>query len=365
MTKTATKQTKKTTTTKAENTNKTFTLSARNKKLAIAAVLLTTTVVSGFILLKQQNNVSILEETQINTPVIARTELSKKPAIEIKVFDENENYATELDKATDKPLAAETQVQKVKVVEAKTTSRDVEAVIANLTKIELTQNELKAELEKVKASANPQAIATIEEKVKKLESLNGNIGNMSKIFLAQQLVLLDNAFKVGGNQNIAIENIHNFASKVAKDEKVSAKLQNLLEITKQEAIITPHALVFYAQKLETIELANNHIEEKQVAKDASIAEKIKAFLQSFIIIRKQDEVTAEQEYWNKSIDEIEKSIIFGDFVTVTKLLEDEQLKTLGGEDFVNFTNLFNNYLKQQQALQATLGAFIEGYNYDY
>ncbi|PPR09902.1 MAG: hypothetical protein CFH44_00295 [Proteobacteria bacterium] len=362
MTKTATKQTKKTTTTKAENTNKTFTLSARNKKLAIAAILLTTTVVSGFILLKQQNNVSILEETQINTPVIARTELSKKPAIEIKVFDEKENYATELDKATDKPLAAET---KVKVVEPTTTSHDVEAVIANLTKIELAQNQLKAELEKVKASANPQAIATIEEKVKKLESLNGNIGNMSKIFLAQQLVLLDNAFKVGGNQNIAIENIHNFASKVAKDEKVSAKLQNLLEITKQEAIITPHALVFYAQKLETIELENTHIEEKQVAKDASIAEKIKAFLQSFIIIRKQDEVTAEQEYWNKSIDEIEKSIIFGDFVTVTKLLEDEQLKTLGGEDFVNFTNLFNNYLKQQQALQATLGAFIEGYNYDY
>lgn len=318
-------------------------ITKRQKRLAFAILAILIVLAIAYV----YTNKSVSSKTEINTPIISRTELNKKPSIDIKLHDENEAIPTQL------PETAPTQPQ------------TLQSVITNLTEIEVAQTELKNQIDGLQTSVDAKTIEELKAKVAKLESLNGNIGNLSKIFLAQQLVLLDNAFKVGGNQNMAIENIYNFASLVAKDEKVAAKLKELLEITNKEAIITPHALIFYAQKLRTIKLANTHVEKHTAPADASLLDKIKAFLQSFIIIRKQDEVTADQQYWSDAIDNIEKALLFGDFITVSELLKDEKLNQLGREDIKNFNKLFTSYLTQQQALQATLGAFIEGYNYDY
>ncbi|HAG53028.1 MAG TPA: hypothetical protein DCL21_04500 [Alphaproteobacteria bacterium] len=336
-------------------------LRANNKKIILTLVA-TTALVSVFVIystIKEDNT----EQTRINTPVIARTELSKKPAIEIKVFDENSQQA-EITIAEPKETEA-SATEQPETTQTTGKTAELSEVIKNLTALELEQVELKEQVNKLDAETNAEVIADLKARMTKLESLNGNIGNMSKIFLAQQLVLLDNAFKVGGNQNLAIENIHNFAKNVAKDEKVALKLQELLTLTQQQAIITPQALLFYAEKLEGVELIKLEDQKAELAKDASIVEKVKAFLKSFIIIRKQDEVTAEQQTWNNSIKALQEAIIFTDFVTVEKILADKNLQELGQNDFSNFAKLFTTYLKQQQALQATLGAFIEGYNYDY
>jgi len=336
-------------------------LRANNKKIILTLVA-TTALVSAFVLYNAKQKEVTTEQTQINTPVIARTELSKKPAIDIKVFDKNEKTAEiTISEPTDTAEVKE-NTETTPVVEKIT---EVNEVIKNLTALELSQAELKEQIAKLDSKENAEVIADLNARMAKLESLNGNVGNMSKIFLAQQLVLLDNAFKVGGNQNLAIENIHNFAKNVAKDEKVATKLQELLTLTQQQAIITPQALLFYAKKLENVELIKLEDQKAEVAKDASVVEKIKAFLKSFIIIRKQDEVTAEQKVWNNSIEALQEAIIFTDFVTVEKILTDKKLQQQGQADFANFAKLFKTYLTQQQALQATLGAFIEGYNYDY
>lgn len=352
--------------TKAKQTKKeatkSFTLQNKHKTLILLA-LATTGVVSVIGLLKLTADTEFTQ-TQIKTPVIARTELSKKPTIEIKVFD-GKNQDTVINETAVETKEVIEEDKAVTEVISTVKTDDLTAIVKNLTAVELAQAELKTEIATLKSATNAESIKVLNTKVAKLESLNGNIGNMSKIFLAQQLVLLDNAFKVGGNQNLAIENIHNFAKNVAKDEKVAAKLQDLLNLTKQQAIITPQALLFYAKKLEGLDLISLEDNKKELPADASFVEKVKNILQSFIIIRKQTEVSAEQELWLNSVESLQEAIIFTDFVTVEEILADEKLQQLGDEDFANFAKLFNTYLTQQQALQATLGAFIEGYNYDY
>lgn len=338
-----------------------FTLNKKHKSIILLA-LATTGVISLFALSNFANK-EVFTETQIKTPVIARTELSKKSTIDIKLFDEQSETQEDVQTATENEVTIKENKALEKVESLK--SNDLSTIVKNLTEIELAQIELKNKLNQLEQTTSSTKIEEINKKVLKLESLNGNIGNLSKIFLAQQLVLLDNAFKVGGNQNIAIENIYNFAKNVAKDEKVSLKLQELLTLTQQQAIITPQALLFYAQKLEGLDLVKLDDDKESLPKDASVIDKIKSLLKSFIIIRKTEEVTADKQVWLNSIDALQEAIIFTNFVNVEKILADEKMKQLGADDFENFNKLFNTYLTQQQALQAALGAFIEGYNYDY
>lgn len=197
----------------------------------------------------------------------------------------------------------------------------------------------------------------------KLEGLNDNVGRMANIFLAQQLVLLDNAFKVGGNHNTAIKYVYTFAKKAAKKEKIAARLKELLQITEKQAIITPQALIFYANKLEGIKLADLS-SQKQENVEGFFA-KIKSLLKSFISVRKNEEIAENQKFWNDNIKALQESIIFSDLITAAQILENGKMMSLGGEDFANFEKLFSSYLSQQLALQAVLGAFIEGYTYDY
>tara|TARA_Y100001960_G_C14776413_1_gene883451 strand:+ start:2087 stop:3124 length:1038 start_codon:yes stop_codon:yes gene_type:complete len=322
-----------------------------NYKIALPVTLAAVATVSVIALLSNQQTHT---ETQINTPVIARTELSKKPNIDIKLFENGEQTETKIEEPV-----------KEGEEKAEETTTAIEPVVKNLTDLEVEQTKLAEKVAELEKATSKEQIATINAKLAKLESLNGNIGNLSKIFLGQQLVLLDNAFKVGGNQNLAITNIHNFAQNVAKNEAVAKKLEELLTLTNEQAIITPAALHFYASELKTTKLITTHIQKEEVSADATTMEKVKAFLRSFILVRNKDEVTAEQELWNTQISELQKAIIFADFVKTSEILANEELVKLGGENFTNFDNLFKTYLKQQQALQAVLGAFIEGYNYDY
>lgn len=333
-----------TTTKKVEKKSK---ITLKHKVYFILVIIIIASA-AAFIMLNKQT----FSQTQINTPVIARTELSKKENIEIKLFDKN----APVEEKSEEPKKQETTTEKPNIKalvepQEKILARD----LATLTK----------QVEVLEQSTNTEEIVKINAKLTKLESLNGNVGNLSKIFLGQQLVLLDNAFKVGGNQNLAITNIYNFAKNVAKNEAVANKLQDLLNLTNQQAIITPMALNFYASELKTVELSTKHIQKQKIADNATTIEKIKAYLKSFIIIREKSKVTVEQALWNKQIAELQKAIIFTDFIKVEELLANEELAKLGGENFANFAKLFATYLTQQQALQATLGAFIEGYNYDY
>lgn len=324
-----------------------------NYKIALPISLVALGSVSAIALYQQLNYTS---STTINTPVIARTELNKKPTIDIKLFDEN--APIENTESTIKETVKKTN-------ETPATTTEVDPIVKNLTNLELKQTNLEEKFITLEKATQAAKIADINAKITKLESLNGNVGNLAKIFLSQQLVLLDNAFKVGGNQDLAISNIYNFAKNVAKDETVAEKLNNLLVLTKQQAIITPAALNFYAAELLNVKLSTAHIKKQEVKANATVVEKIKAFLKSFILVRKQDEVTAEQALWTANIKQLQEAVIFGNFIKANKLLTNEELIKLGSEDFANFSKLFNTYLKQQQALQAVLGAFIEGYNYDY
>lgn len=319
---------------------------AKNRKYILIIVLAIVLLIS---LSLYKNLVEKVNKTKINTPVISRTELNKKPSIEIKLYEEGEE--TEVKEFNKKP---ETKIDD-----------SINPIVSNLTNVELKQKQLEEKMDNVVKASNADKIAEINTKIAKIESLNGNIGNLSKIFLGQQLVLLDNAFKVGGNQNLAISNIYNFAKNVAKNNEVALKLQELLNITEQQAIITPAALNFYASELKHLKLASMHIQKQQAADDASVIDRIKAFLKSFILVKKQNEITEDQKYWNVNINKLQEAIIFGNFVEVEKILNDEKLMTLGAEDFKNFNQLFKTYLNQQQTLQAILGAFIKGYNYDY
>jgi hypothetical protein len=355
----------KKTTAKAPKTqgSKSFALTKKHKSLILFA-LATTGVVSLYALANKDSITTGITETQIKTPVIARTELSKKSQIDIKLFDENADTVEQVQPATENEvtIVEKATEEKAELVKA----NDITALVKNITEIELAQVELKNQIAELSKATNATKIEELNKKVAKLESLNGNIGNLSKIFLAQQLVLLDNAFKVGGNQNIAIENILNFAKNVAKDEKVATKLTQLLQLTQQQAIITPQALLFYAQKLENIDLVKlETTTSEQLAQQDTFIEKVKALFKSFIVVRKTDEVTAEKQLWLDAVNNLQEAIIFTDFVKVEKILSDEKIKALGDKDLENFTKLFNTYLDQQLALQATLGSFIEGYKYDY
>lgn len=356
----------KKTTDKAPKTqgSKSFKFTKKHKSIILFA-LATTGVVSLYALSNKDAITTGITETQIKTPVIARTELSKKSQIDIKLFDENADTVEQVQPATENEVTIiekATEEKKAELVKA----NDMTALVKNITEIELAQVELKNQIAELSKATNAEKIEELNKKVAKLESLNGNIGNLSKIFLAQQLVLLDNAFKVGGNQNVAIENILNFAKNVAKDEKVAAKLTELLTLTQKQAIITPQALLFYAQKLENIDLVKlETTTSEKLAQEETFIEKVKALFKSFIIVRKTDEVTAEKQLWLNAVNNLQEAIIFTDFVKVEKILSDEKIKTLGDKDLANFTQLFNTYLDQQLALQAALGSFIEGYKYDY
>ena len=356
----------KKTTDKAPKTqgSKSFTFNKKHKSFILFA-LATTGVVSLYALSNNSHITTGITETQIKTPVIARTELSKKSQIDIKLFDENADTVEQVQPATENEVTIVEKATEEKAAEL-VKANDMTALVKNITEIELAQVELKNQIAELNKATNTAKIEELDKKVAKLESLNGNIGNLSKIFLAQQLVLLDNAFKVGGNQNLAIGNILNFAQNVAKDEKVAAKLSELLKLTQQQAIITPQALLFYAQKLENIDLVKLETTTSEALnQQETFIEKVKALFKSFIVVRKTDEVTAEKQQWLDAVNNLQEAIIFTDFVKVEKILSDEQIKALGGTDLENFTKLFNTYLDQQLALQATLGSFIEGYKYDY
>lgn len=328
---------------------------SKRKKYGLILIL----IILAFLGYKSYKSINT-HKTEIHTPVISRTELNKKPTIKIEVFEDNKeqnnnNSAKETTNSTNQQVSQKKTTKELKTKEAlepnlKEISNKIETLETSVKKLEDTNKKA-------------QNFKELNSRISKLENLEGTVGKMSNIFLAQQLVLLDNAFKVGGNYNIAIQNIQKFAETKAKNEKVAKKLSELLNITQEQAIVTPQALLFYAKKLESIKL-NFPPQEKEVAKEGFF-NKIKAILKSFISIRKADEVKADQEFWNNQIITLEESIIFADFITTQKILDNKKLQTLGGEDFINFTKLFKTYLIQQQALQAVLGTFIEGYNYDY
>ncbi|MCP4355195.1 MAG: hypothetical protein GY793_06105 [Proteobacteria bacterium] len=303
-------------------------------------------------------------ETKIHTPVISRTELHKKPSIQIEIFDprdvEEQEVLVEQTEQVENTFK-ENNEQSLELIEDKKLVTTVQKVTNNKT-LEAKVTELEQTIKELQANNITAQISEIKTKLAKLESLEGNVGKTANIFLGQQLVMLDNAFKVGGNQNIAIQNIKIFAESVAKKPNVAKKLHELLNLTREQAIITPQALLFYARKLENIKLQETVIENE---KPKGFIAKIKHLLKSFVKITKKDKLTADKLYWNSSISTLQESIIFADYVTTNKILEDEILAKLGGEELTNFHKLFNTYLDQQQALQAVLGTFIEGYSYDY
>lgn len=198
------------------------------------------------------------------------------------------------------------------------------------------------------------ALDGLAQRVQALEGLQGTVGNLSQVFLGQQLVILDSAYRQGGDVVPGIEHVKNFAVTVAKNETVAKALADLQAVTSLSGPVTAAELVLTAEALYDMEplvpVAPNH---------ATWWDQIVASLKRWIKVTELDNPQDPGLTWDLAVNHMRYSVAHGDAQGALNLLG--QSPFVGVEAVNAFRDGLAQHLVQQQALQKVQQAFIESY----
>ena len=206
----------------------------------------------------------------------------------------------------------------------------------------------------VAAAAETTVLGGLSQRGQALESLQGTVGNLSQVFLGQQLVILDSAYRQGGDVVPGIEHVKNFAATVAKNETVAKALTDLQAVTSLSGPVTVAELVLTAEALYDMEPL-----VPMMPSHATWWDQIVASLKRWIKVTELDNPQDPGLAWDLAVNHMRYSIAHGEAQGALKLLNQPPL--MGVEAVNAFRDGLAQHLVQQQALQKVQQAFIESY----
>lgn len=191
-------------------------------------------------------------------------------------------------------------------------------------------------------------------RVQALEDLQGTVGNLSQVFLGQQLVILDNAYRQGGDVVPGIAHVKNFALSVAKNESVAAALEDLQTVTPLSGPVTATELVLTAEALYDMEPLMPVLNPQQ-----NWWGQMMASLKRWIKVTELDNPQDPGLSWDLAVNHVRYSIAHGDAQGALNILNMPPFKDVTETGY--FRDGLAQHIVQQQALQKVQQAFIESY----
>ncbi len=321
----------------------------------------------------------IVEEPQEQKSVVSRTqiELKTKPT-EIKVIAEKPAEVSSeeqtADNGAEEKETSEKQTEGSTTAQASTETAQVQTQVKELVGVMAASLEEGSQQIRVLSDAMHSLNKRVLAHKQQIESLKaeakpdfGKIKDLTKVFLSQQLVVLDNRFQIGAVSAEEIAFIENFARTTAQMPEVADKLKMLKELLPKEGSVT-----FAEVQLIAGEAARLHPPRKQVADTApnyaeyvTFTDKAKAFfvhikqnIKGLVSVRKSvGEETAHP--WLKAIYEARYAIARGKTQEALHIL---QAAPLGADTRLNdLRALITLYSQQTKALADVQQSFILGY----
>jgi hypothetical protein len=201
---------------------------------------------------------------------------------------------------------------------------------------------------------NDPQVSDLALRVQALEDLQGTVGNLSQVFLGQQLVILDNAYRQGGDVVPGVAHVKNFALSVAKNEGVAAALEDLQSVTPLGGPVTAAELVLTAEALYDMEPA---VPARDPQKNWW--QQVLASLKRWIKVTELDNPQDPGLSWDLAVNQVRYSIAHGDAQGALNILN--QPPFLNVEQVKYFRDGLAQHIVQQQALHKVQEAFIESY----
>lgn len=192
----------------------------------------------------------------------------------------------------------------------------------------------------------------LSQRVQALEGLQGTVGNLSQVFLGQQLVILDSAYRQGGDVTSGIEHVKNFALNVAKNEAVGKALEELQKVTTMSGPVTVTELVLTAEALYDME-------PLVMQPTQGWWQQVVACLKRWIKVTELDNPHDPDLAWDLAVNHVRFSIAHGDAQGALNILN--QAPFAGVETVTPFRSGLSQHLLQQQALDKVQAIFIESY----
>lgn len=254
-------------------------------------------------------------------PVISRTELARKEQpVRIEVLDDISDTA---------PAPVE------KPAPAKALKADVETLSTTMAGLAASVDTLRADVTR---------------------EFGRKVGDLSQIFLGQQLVLFDNAYRSGGPQAPALDHITDFAANVARHTSVTAALDALRAVTPAEGPTTRAELPFLLDKALAFG-PPAAADQAPVSETVSFWDRLKARALAWFSIRKADGGVVNAEHsWVSALKTARLAAARGDVDAVLTQLAADPLAADARLDEVRAA--FNRHRDQQTKLWAVHQAFI-------
>jgi hypothetical protein len=252
-------------------------------------------------------------------PVISRTEVARKEQpVRIEVLDEVSETAP-----AEKPAPA------------KALKADVETLSTTVAGLAVSVDTLRADVTR---------------------EFGRKVGDLSQIFLGQQLVLFDNAYRSGGPQAPALDHITDFAANVARHASVTAALDALRAVTPAEGPTTRAELPFLLDKALAFG-PPAAADQAPVSETVSFWDRLKARALAWFSIRKADGGVVNAEHpWVSALKTARLAAARGDVDAVLTQLAADPLAADSRLDEVRAA--FNRHRDQQTKLWAVHQAFI-------
>lgn len=327
----------------------------------------------------------IEEEQPEERAVVSRTqiELMTKPT-EIKVI-EGEQTAEAIEEAVDEATEAK-EGEEVATEEPKETEEVAEEKVADKAPA-VAQTQVK-QLVNIMAESLKEGSQQLEMLSGAMHNLNkrvlihkkqieilksetqpdfGKIKDLTKVFLSQQLVVLDNRYQKGLVTPKEIDFISTFALETAKMPEVAAKLAILKEVTPTEGPATFAEVQLIADEASRMHPPRNSqkIDAPNYSEFVSFTDKAKAFfehmrqsIQGMVSVRKH-EAGDKTHPWLKAVYEARYAIARGRISVALTTLESAPLAA--DHRLNELRALVKLYQNQAKALQDAQQSFILGY----
>lgn len=201
---------------------------------------------------------------------------------------------------------------------------------------------------------NDPQVTDLALRVQALEDLQGTVGNLSQVFLGQQLVILDGAYRQGGDVVPGIAHVKNFALSVAQNEGVAAALEDLQAVTPLSGPVTAAELVLTAEALYDME-PMIPARDPQKSWWAQVVASLKRWIKVTELDNPQDPGLS----WDLAVNQVRYSIAHGDAQGALNILNQPPFKDVDQVKY--FRDGLAQHIVQQQALQKVQQAFIESY----
>lgn len=232
------------------------------------------------------------------------------------------------------------------------------AVSSDLTRLQQQVEGLRQSIEILQRQPSAQPVApqvnNLEARLSALEGLQGTVGNLSQVFLGQQLVILDNAYRSGGDVVPGIVHVKNFAEMEAKNTAVATALDELQNVTPLSGPVTAAELVLTAEALYDMEpLVPSAMGE------LSWWQQVVASFKRWVKVTELDNPQDPDLAWDLAVNHIRFSIAHGDAQGALNILN--QAPFAGVKAVEPFHDGLTQHLVQQQALAKVQRAFIESY----